>query len=300
MPAPTDRLLTLFLTLGIAIMACYILVVGKALILPVAAAVIAVYVLTACVRSLSGIPVLGIFPAWFLHLVILALFTLTFFALGSIVAVTLEEMVDRAPEYQANLERLAAMIARTFGADSDPDWDDIRRVTIGQISLPSLIGGLFNSLTSLGASLFIFVVYAGFLMGEWRSFPRKLQLALADSDRARRTIEIAGEINGKIGQYLGVKTAINVVLGLLSFAVLALFGVDFAPFWALTIAVLNYIPYVGSYVGVHSRCCYRSHSSETSGQRSSSPSRSRPPKSSSGTTSNPAGSAASSTSHPSW
>lgn len=43
---------------------------------------------------------------------------------------------------------------------------------------------------------------------------------------------------------------INAILGVLSWAVMWWFGVDFAVFWALLIALLNYIPYVGSFLGV--------------------------------------------------
>jgi AI-2 transport protein TqsA len=57
-------------------------------------------------------------------------------------------------------------------------------------------------------------------------------------------------MNRKIGEYLTVKTLINLILGGLSLAVLWVMGVDFALFWAIAIAFMNYIPYVGSYIGV--------------------------------------------------
>ncbi len=58
------------------------------------------------------------------------------------------------------------------------------------------------------------------------------------------------DINLQIRQYLAVKTLINLILGLVSYSILLLLGVDFTLFWAVTIALLNYIPYVGSYIGV--------------------------------------------------
>ena len=57
-------------------------------------------------------------------------------------------------------------------------------------------------------------------------------------------------INERIGRYLLVKTLVNGVLGVLSLAVLWLTGIEFAPFWAVLIAVLNDVPYLGSVLGV--------------------------------------------------
>jgi len=40
------------------------------------------------------------------------------------------------------------------------------------------------------------------------------------------------------------------MLGAVSYLVLWVMGIDFALFWAILIGLLNYIPYVGSYLGV--------------------------------------------------
>ncbi|MBE3638340.1 AI-2E family transporter [Mangrovicoccus algicola] len=241
---------TLFLSLGIALMAGWILIVGKAVIVPVLAAVIAVYVLINGAAWLRRWTVLRRCPAWLLQMVILAGFVVGLFSLAAVVAVTLEEMADRAPAYQANLETLAVRIAEAFGAESDPTWADIRRLAFGQLDLPARIGGLFSSLTSLLGSVLIVIIYAGFLMGQWASFPRRIAEAFGTGGNAAWILEIGGEINRRIGDYLTVKTLVNLVLGLLSYAVLWAMDVDFALFWAVCIGLLNYIPYLGSWLGV--------------------------------------------------
>jgi AI-2 transport protein TqsA len=43
---------------------------------------------------------------------------------------------------------------------------------------------------------------------------------------------------------------INIALGVISWLIMAMMGLEFAVFWAIIIALLNYIPYVGSIVGV--------------------------------------------------
>jgi len=98
--------------------------------------------------------------------------------------------------------------------------------------------------------VFLVVIYAGFLMAERGTFQRKVSVALKDEAQAAKAMRVLTDINAQISQYLAVKTLINVILGSISFAILWLLGVDFALFWAIVIALLNYIPYVGSYLGV--------------------------------------------------
>jgi predicted PurR-regulated permease PerM len=87
-------------------------------------------------------------------------------------------------------------------------------------------------------------------MAEWGTFGVKVQKAFPDGDRARQFSAVVTAINQRIGHYLALKTFVNVVLGILSYSVLWWFGVDFALFWAIVIALTNYIPYVGGFVGV--------------------------------------------------
>ena len=45
---------------------------------------------------------------------------------------------------------------------------------------------------------------------------------------------------------MAIKTLINVILGVVSYLIMLFMGVDFAVFWAVLIALGNYIPYVGT------------------------------------------------------
>ncbi|MEP1929776.1 MAG: AI-2E family transporter, partial [Roseibium sp.] len=69
-------------------------------------------------------------------------------------------------------------------------------------------------------------------------------------EKAKRAMDVIREINTRISDYLAMKTLINVILGGISFVILYAHGTDFALFWAVMIGLLNYIPYVGAYIGV--------------------------------------------------
>ncbi len=51
-------------------------------------------------------------------------------------------------------------------------------------------------------------------------------------------------------RYIGMKTVVSALTGLVSYAVLAFVGIDFAALWALLILLLNFIPNIGSALGV--------------------------------------------------
>ena len=61
---------------------------------------------------------------------------------------------------------------------------------------------------------------------------------------------LLNRINERVGKYLLVKTVVNLILGVISFAIMWAIGVEFALFWAVLIAFLNYVPYFGSFIGV--------------------------------------------------
>jgi predicted PurR-regulated permease PerM len=83
-----------------------------------------------------------------------------------------------------------------------------------------------------------------------RALAPKLAAAFPRGEQAELTERILRDINRKIGDYLAIKTLINVIVATISFVILWGMGVDFALFWAVVIGLFNYIPYVGSIIGV--------------------------------------------------
>jgi predicted PurR-regulated permease PerM len=184
-----------------------------------------------------------------MHGLVLVIFTLAILALALIVSITVNDLVAAMPRYQQNLETLAESVAGMAGMDN-PTWDEIVEMTLGSLNFQAITLRVLGSVSSLTLLFILVIIYSGFLMVERRTFTEKLAVALPHGNRAERTWTILREANGKIGDYLAIKTAVNVILGALSFAILWYMGIDFALFWAVMIALSNYIPYVGSVVGV--------------------------------------------------
>lgn len=234
----------------LVVLAGFLLIVGKPVLLPILAAVIAVYVLVDVSEALGRVPVIGRLPAVLRRLLVLLIFAAAMFAVAGVVVKTIGQILRDAPTYQANIERLVAQVVALFGLETSPDWQTIRDATIGRFSVQALISTAFLNVSSIGASLFLVIVYSAFLLAERAGFAAKLSAALKDPEDAARTEVMIRNINRRIGDYLAAKTLVNLILGVISFAVLWVMGVDFPLFWALLIGLLNYIPYFGSLVAV--------------------------------------------------
>ena len=244
-----SSLLNLVLSLALVLMVGWLLVVGKGVILPIVLAIIAVYILTAAAQALGRLPGIRQLPTLLVHGLVLLLFTLAILALALIVSITVNDLVAAMPRYQQNLENLAESVAALAGMDN-PTWDEIVDMTLGSLNFQAITLRVLGGVSSLTLLFILVIIYSGFLMVERRTFIDKLMVALPHGDRAERTWTILREANGKIGDYLAIKTAVNFILGALSYVILWYMDIDFALFWAVMIGLSNYIPYVGSAVGV--------------------------------------------------
>lgn len=247
---PSSSLLrTLVLAMMLAIMTGWLLLIGRSFIIPIILSLIAVYILVAAADWLGKLPGLQNTPEWSRRLLVLLGFFAAAYLLAGIVVTTAEQVMAAVPRYQENLMRLFVRVTEYFHLDQQQSWNTLRSATLDKINLQSLLSALLGSVGSLLGTVTVVAIYMAFLMGERGSFARKLSIAMPGHS-AEHTRAVIADINRKIGDYLAVKTLINVILGILSWAVMWWFDVDFAVFWALIIALLNYIPYVGSFLGV--------------------------------------------------
>jgi len=235
-------------SIALAIMIGYLLVLGRNIVVPIVTAVVAVYVLKRCEASLAHVPGIRILPSWAHKSMVLILFSGAVLTMLFMVTTNIEQISGLMPTYQANVEAVVGNVAKFLGFASSPSWASIQAATIDKVDARSFLLSLGGSIVGLGGSIFLIVIYAIFLSNESEAFRKKTRAALGDN--AESTLEVFHQVNRRIGDYLAVKTLINAMLALVSFIILKLVGVDFALFWAVAIGLLNYIPYVGSLIGV--------------------------------------------------
>lgn len=235
---------------ALVIMVGWLLWIGKPVLLPVIAALISVYILSTAATSMGRFPVLGLLPVWMHRLLVLVAFAMGIALLFFLVVNNLAQVATALTRYEANLDALATRAAVLLGVEDEPSWENLRRLTFDEIDIRTWIAPALLSLRSFGTMLFLMVLYATFFMAERGVLTRKLVSALGGEASGERTLLLLRRVNDRIGSYLFVKTVVNVILGTLSYAIMLLLGIEFALFWAVLIAFLNYIPYIGSLIGV--------------------------------------------------
>lgn len=236
---------------ALTLMLGYILFIGRPILVPAVAAILLVYVIVGMSRLSGYIPFVGKrIPSqvrYILAALAIAFLTIELFALF---AANLTAIVARAPEFQDSLLNTLQQGAALIGIESTLTWETVRREVLGEFNLQGMIRTAFVSIAGLLGSLLFVLLNVVFLLMEQRTFERKLGRLSDDPNKTRRLLSVIGDINARVGRYLAVKTMINIALGVISWLIMALMGLEFAVFWAIIIALLNYIPYVGSIVGV--------------------------------------------------
>jgi len=230
-----------------AVLVGSLLVLGQNILVPLAVAVIIWHLINAMARGIGGIPHLGEhLPSWVCMALALGVIGLLLYLFGDMASQNLADVTEAAPQYQENLRRLLADGSAMLGLQQAIDLNDL----VDQISIRDLVPKVASAVSSLLGQAGLIVVYVIFLLIEQRRFDRKLSVLFPDPDRERWVRGVLGRIQTDIQTYIWIKTLTSVLTGAVSYAVLTIVGVDYAPFWAVIIFLLNYIPTIGSLLGV--------------------------------------------------
>jgi predicted PurR-regulated permease PerM len=250
MPA-RERFRTFVYATLLAVAIGWVLYVGRGIFVPIVFSVLVVYVIRGLADVLARLPGVGPrLPKPLRYTVSTLAIGWALTAIASLVAASLSNVTSLAPQYADSLLTAIQELATRLGIETTPTWDTLKRDLLAQVNAQRLIGSTVVSVGAILSTLVVVLLYVVFLLIEERSFAAKLAGISRDPERVAHLRRIIGSINGRVGTYLALKTVVSAVLGLLSWAILAFFGVEFAPFWGVLIGLLNFIPYFGSVLGV--------------------------------------------------
>jgi len=229
----------------------WVLYIGKDVFVPIVFSILVFYVIVGLTRLLTKVPLVGrhlpLPVRYTLSIVVigLMLFVIAYLALAS-----KNSVVALAPQYQESLLAAIQKLAALLRLENEPTWTTLRQDLLAQVNIQKVVGSTVASVTSVVLGVLIVILYAALLLVEQRSFAAKVAKLSSDPRNVARIRQITTDISARIGSYLGLKTVLSILLGALSWAVMAFVGLEFAVFWAVLIALLNYIPYIGSILGV--------------------------------------------------
>ena len=239
--------LTLIATVLTSAAVLALLVIGKSLLIPFAIAVMVWYIIDAIAAHIRQIRILGTQP--FRHFsVLLALLVVVLLISGVVQMIgdTVEQVSIAAPSYQDNISKILAQFSSLTGIEVGPSLQH----WASSLNLGKIIGNIAGAIMAIAGNAGLVAIYVAFLLLEERYFSIKLKIMFPDKQRRGRVEKMLQDIQIQIRQYLYVKTLVSALTGVISYAILVWVGVDYAPFWALLIFLLNYIPTIGSMIAV--------------------------------------------------
>lgn len=224
-----------------------LLVLGKPLLLPLAVAAMIWYVIDAVAAAFAKLRIGDTYPLRRLSL-LLALLLIVLLSMGvtELVGDTVSQVREAAPTYQHNVSRMLDKLSALTGIAVAPAVQQFA----DQIDLGNVIGKIAAGIMSLAGDAGMVAIYVMFLLIEQRYFNIKFDALFPDADRRERVRAVIDHIQQQIRHYLFLKTLVSAATGILSYLVLRWVAVDYAAFWAFLIFLLNYIPTVGSLLGV--------------------------------------------------
>ncbi|HEX8908517.1 MAG TPA: AI-2E family transporter, partial [Anaeromyxobacteraceae bacterium] len=113
-----------------------------------------------------------------------------------------------------------------------------------------LLGTAQGALALAGeATIAVFTLY--FALAEGPRFREKLLGALSRDAQARdRAVSAIAEVHHDLEQYMVNRVLINIALGLVTWGIYALYGLEHAAIWGFTTGLLHFVPYVGPAAGL--------------------------------------------------
>lgn len=223
----------------------YVLVMGKAFLVPLAVAVMIWYVINALSRTYAKlIPWLD-GRNWMTTLAALVSIGLFITLAIDMVQNNISDVTAAAPGYKDNIILLSERI--TANSRITEYLPNIPKM-VESIEVVPIISSLADLFFNMIGNIFLVLLYVLFLMLEQATFTKKISAIFPESFRRQSIMSILSHAQEDIQTYLWIKTVTSTLTGVVSYFILKWVGVDFAGFWAFTIFLLNFIPTVGSII----------------------------------------------------
>lgn len=246
-----DRLRTAVYATVLLLIIGWVLTVGSAVFVPVVLGAVIVYIIVGLADVLGRTPLVGkMLPLQLRYLFSVAVIGVACVLMTYLIMANKERAIELAPQYQQSLLAAIQSLAVFFNVETEPTWTTLRQELMAQINLQRLVSSLLASLGSILATFLIVFLYATFLLVERQGFEGKLANLSDDPNQVARIREAIQTINRRIGSYLALKTLLSILLGIVCFGIMAMYGLEFALLLAVLVALLNFVPYIGSVLGV--------------------------------------------------
>ncbi len=223
------------------------LVLASSVLVPLSFAALLFVLLTATADRIGRFKIFGgTVPKWLAHLAAISIVLIGLSLVLSILSSQAGQVSEAFPRYEERFSSIVAKLVSLVGQDNYA----AAIKALEQINLAGLATGVIGSAGAFLSAFFLVLLYVPFMLVERVPMRAKIKLAIKDREAAKKVRRVLESTSDSIQRYVGIKTLVSALTGLGSYAVMASVGLDFSETWAVLAFLLNFIPTVGSIVGV--------------------------------------------------
>lgn len=241
----TRRLERWFLGAIVAAIVLVLLIQARFFLVPLAIAILLFSLTSAAIDRIAQLRLGPVaIPNWLASVTAVSLIAALLMALFGIVSAEIDGVLANVPVYT---ERGQVVVARLFTLLGD----DVAEAVLGafqDIDVGAWLRAAAGSAGNLLVAVVLVILYVGFLFAERPWFRAKLARLFPQPERAERVGHVVSSIRSSVHHYMLVKTGVSALTGLVVYAILRLFGLDFAEALAILTFMLNFIPNIGSII----------------------------------------------------
>ncbi len=186
-------------------------------------------------------------PKWIaLILVMLGSFVL-FSGFAFLFGGTLSSFTGNLSKYESTLTTISNSFIQYLNAKGLNIQQDQIFTLVQPAKILEFTSSALNKLFNMVGTTFLIFLIVLFILMEFGSFSVKAKAIQRGSDES---ISYFSSILQNIRSYLGLKTLLCLSIGILTYLVLLIIGVDYPLLWALIAGLMYYIPNIGSIIAM--------------------------------------------------
>lgn len=228
-----------------AIAIVIILIYGKTLLIPFIFALLLWFLIRKIRHVIDRVDfICNKIPSWFKNLFVSGVIIVFLSLISKIILANINNLAQNYMSYEQNVELIISQLNETLNIN----LIEYLKTNAVEFDFGKVLKEIFNSVSELFGSALLIVIYALFIFLEESNFSNKLKSAFPNSEQYNDITDILSKIEHSISNYIGMKSLVSLITGIVSYIALMLIGIDSPLFWAFLIFILNFIPAVGSMV----------------------------------------------------
>jgi AI-2 transport protein TqsA len=184
-------------------------------------------------------------PRWLALIIVIFGLIFLFSGFGFLIGDTVSSFSGNLSQYESTLKSISDSFIQFLNDKGIKIPQDQIFNLVQPAKILEFTAGALNKLINMMGNTFLIFLIILFTLMEFGSFSVKARAILIGSDKS---ISYFSTILQNIRHYLGIKTLICLLTGILIYIALLIIGVDYPLLWALIAGLMNYIPNIGSII----------------------------------------------------